>query len=384
MPEKLGKKVNKQEEEDTSLSLFAELEEKTKHLAGAIKEEQKMRILEKKGYIIPQGERIRHYINYVWEIIEKEPEEKRHEKFIEILEKEGVFSKEELEILMIGEEIVEKGEIPKEEEQKIEKIIEKEKNPKNWAKKLLLLGLALLAPLYNKNKPSAEQEFIKKTNQLEVEAPQAKKITEETARFSAEKMAESIKIPEKLRKPIEFFKNLDFIKGEFYLLDKSDKKKPTLYQIAKEGNVLSRDVVGIGKEEGDKTEGFTTPAGIFMLSKWLKQEDIDLYGADGVLRMLGYSIDGKRIGNRGIHVIYPPEEKERTEKMLDTESSKGISFSCINMFPEDFKKLILDYKEAGGEGKLFLIIMQEKNDFDEKNWKKITEKMSADAKILEK
>ena len=129
MPENLGNKINQIETKDTGLSLFAELEEETKHLTGATKEEQKMRILERKGFIIPQGERIRHYVNYILEILEKETEENKTKKVLEVLEKDGIFTKEELEILIIGEKAVEHGEITQQDEKEIEKIIQKTKMP---------------------------------------------------------------------------------------------------------------------------------------------------------------------------------------------------------------------------------------------------------------
>ena len=91
------------------------------------------------------------------------------------------------------------------------------------------------------------------------------------------------------------------------------------------------------------------------------------------------------MGDIGIHRIYPLEEKERTEKMLDTASSKGITSKCINVFKKSFKENIVpDFHKMGGTGKLFIVIMQEKNDFDEEKWKNIAQKMSKDAKTLEK
>ena len=91
------------------------------------------------------------------------------------------------------------------------------------------------------------------------------------------------------------------------------------------------------------------------------------------------------MGDIGIHRIYPLEEKERTEKMLDTASSKGISLRCINVFEKPFKEhIVLLFYKMGGTGKLFFVIMQEKNDFDEEKWKNIAQKMNKDAKILEK
>ena len=54
-------------------------------------------------------------------------------------------------------------------------------------------------------------------------------------------------------------------------------------------------------------------------------------------------------------------------------------------FVKPFKEYILpNYDKAGGEGKLFIVIMQEKNAFDEKRWKNVVQKVGNDAKILEK
>jgi len=371
MPENLENKINQKETEDTGLSLFAELEEKTKHLTGATKEEQKMRILERKGYIIPQAERIRHYVNYVLEIIEKETEENKTKKILEILEKDRIFSKEELEVLIIGEKATEQDGISQEDEKEIEKVIEKDKSAGRWIKKILFLGMLLLAPFSGKKGPTSPEKTLPEKQKIENIITSEKELLE--------------KLPADLEKPVEFFKNLEFIKGTFYVLDKSDRKRPTLYELTKEGKIVWKEIVGIGKEEGDNTKGMTTPAGIYMLSDWLMPEDIELYGDSGVFRLLGYSISGERMGDIGIHRIYPLEEKERTEKMLDTASSKGISLRCINVFEKPFKEhIVLLFYKMGGTGKLFFVIMQEKNDFDEEKWKNIAQKMNKDVKILEK
>jgi hypothetical protein len=192
--------------------------------------------------------------------------------------------------------------------------------------------------------------------------------------------------PAGLEKPIEFFKNLDFIKSNFYVLDKSNKLKPTLYEITKEGKIVSAEIVGIGKEEGDGTVGMTTPAGVYIFSKWIEQEDLDLYGKEGIFRLLGYPEEGKTAGNKketvndiGVHIIYPPEKETRTMAMLNPESSKEISHRCINVFPEYFKSIKKNY---AGEGTEFIFIMQEKNAFDEGQWGKITQEMSKDVKKL--
>ena len=371
MPRNLENKISQIETEDTGLSLFTELEEKTKHLTGATKEEQKMRILERKGYIIPQAERIKHYVNYVLEIVKKETEENKAKKILEILEKDGIFSKDELEILMIGEEAMEEGKIPQEKEKEIEKVIEKDRSAGGWTKKLLLFGMMLLAPLSGKKSPTTPEKILPEKQKIENIITPEKELSE--------------KLPNDLEKPVEFFKNLDFIKEIFYVIDKSDRKKPTLYKLTKEGKIIFKEIVGIGKEEGDSTKGMTTPAGIYMLSDWLMPEDKKLYGDSGVFRLLGYSISGEIMGDIGIHIIYPLEEKERTEKMLDTASSKGITSKCINVFKKSFKENIVpDFHKMGGTGKLFIVIMQEKNDFDEEKWKNIAQKMSKDAKTLEK
>jgi hypothetical protein len=70
--------------------------------------------------------------------------------------------------------------------------------------------------------------------------------------------------------------------------------------------------------------------------------------------------------------------------MLSTDSSKRFSFRCINAEEELFKRHILpNFDKAGGTGKLFIVIMQEGNVFDEEKWGKIVQKMSRDVKLLE-
>jgi len=326
-------------------------------------------------------ERIDFIVENVLKRIENVPAEKRFQEILNIIRSYGIdIKKEELEACMLIEEIVEealeKGEISQEKERAIEKTIKENKNIGQWIKKILLIGVMLLAPLYNKNKDlsTAEKELVQKA-----------KI--ETVKTSNTKKESLEKIPNDLEKPVNFFKNLEFIKGNFYVLDKSDKKKPTLYEITKEGRIVLKEIVGIGKEEGDQDEGYTTPAGIYMFSRWLHSEDIEIYKKNDntcdIFRLLGYSINGKQTEDIGIHRVYPPEEKERIKKLLRTESSKRFSNRCINVEKSSFEKYISpSFNKAGGEGKLFLIIMQEKNAFDEEKWKTITPKMEHDVNIV--
>lgn len=380
MTEKLQNITNQNEVQKESQSLFIKLEEQTKNLTSALKNEKKMQILESMGFVIPKAERIRHYANYVLETIEKEPEETKLTKILNILEKDGIFTKEELEILIIEKQAIEKGGISQKEEKEIENLIEKDKKNNNsinkqWFKKIILLGALLLAPLYNKNKESNNKEKIQ--NKTNIETPAIKKYID-SSKTGTLSENEIEKIPVEVEKYIEVIKNLEFIKGNFYVLDKSDKKNPTLYETTKEGKVISKAIVGIGKE------GHETKEGIYMFSKWLMQKDIDLYGEDGVLRLLGYSVDGEIVDNMGVHRIYPLEEKERTAKMLNKNAEKDISLSCINVFSNYFKQHILeDYDKQGGEGRLIIAIMQEKNNFDAKGWKNITQKIQKDVESLE-
>jgi len=380
MTEKLQNITNQNEVQKESQSLFIKLEEQTKNLTSALKNEKKMEILESMGFVIPKAERIRHYANYVLETIEKEPEETKLTKILNILEKDGIFTKEELEILIIEKQAIEKGSISQKDEKEIENLIEKDKKNNNsinkqWFKKIILLGALLLAPLYNKNKESNNKEKIQ--NKTNTETPVIKKSID-SSKTGTLSENEIEKIPVEVEKYIEIIKNLEFIKGNFYVLDKSDKKNPTLYETTKEGKVISKAIVGIGKE------GHETKEGIYMFSKWLMQKDIDLYGEDGVLRLLGYSVDGEIVDNMGVHRIYPLEEKERTAKMLNKNAEKDISLSCINVFSNYFKQHILeDYDKQGGEGRLIIAIMQEKNNFDAKGWKNITQKIQKDVESLE-
>jgi len=380
MTEKLQNITNQNEVQKESQSLFIKLEEQTKNLTSALKNEKKMEILESMGFVIPKAERIRHYANYVLETIEKEPEETKLTKILNILEKDGIFTKEELEILIIEKQAIEKGSISQKDEKEIENLIEKDKKNNNsinkqWFKKIILLGALLLAPLYNKNKESNNKEKIQ--NKTNIETPAIKKYID-SSKTGTLSENEIEKIPVEVEKYIEVIKNLEFIKGNFYVLDKSDKKNPTLYETTKEGKVISKAIVGIGKE------GHETKEGIYMFSKWLMQKDIDLYGEDGVLRLLGYSVDGEIVDNMGVHRIYPLEEKERTAKMLNKNAEKDISLSCINVFSNYFKQHILeDYDKQGGEGRLIIAIMQEKNNFDAKGWKNITQKIQKDVESLE-
>jgi len=383
-----------------------ELEKRTMHLTGHAKTEAQLRILEnEKGIKIPPEERIQYYINYVQETTKGEPEEEV-KKILEILESEGVFNKEELEILILGE----KSELTQTEKETVKSVFKKESKLPSIIKKILILGVALgtiigSIVIYKykkdkntneKNKPLPEQEkkkpVVNKKDEKIINLTKTpnydfgegeKYILTENKDLEYKKIgaADLENIPVDLEKQIEFFKNLDFIKSNFYVLDKSNKLKPTLYEITKGGKIVSAEIVGIGKETGDNTFGMTTPAGIYAFSKWIEQEDLDLYGENGILRLLGYSISGETVDDIGVHIIYPPEKEERTLKMLNPESSKEISHRCINVFSEYFGKILKNYT---GEGKLFIAIMQEENAFEKEKWDKITKKTSEDMKKLEK
>lgn len=389
MREGLENDINKNELQKKGQSLFAILEEKTKHLIGtpAAQAEQKMRILESMGIIVPQGERIRHYVNYILEIIEKEPEENKMAKILNILEKDKIFTKEEMEILIIGEKAIAKGEVTQDDEQKIENVMKNDRKSSQWIKKILLYAAILLAPFTNKNKDQFNKEKIQ--NEKNIETPAIKKPADllKTGALPIKEIVE--KIPVEVEKYIEVIKNLEFIKGNFYVLDMSDKKSPTLYQTTKEGKVMSKDTVGIGMP------GHETKNGLYIVSRWLKQKDVDLYGEDGVFKLVGYHVKEKKeneddtetenLENMGIHRIYPPEEKERAKKMLDANTEKEISYSCINVFSDYFKKhIVQDYEKQGGEGRLIIAIMQDKNNFNTKGWKEAAQKMQKDVETLEK
>lgn len=417
MNEGLKTTNSKQTPNDWQSLHIEELEEKTKHLTGASKEEKKMRILEhEKGVIIPQADRMIAYEKYILEVLEKESEENKLPKILEILEKDGVFTKEEIETLMIAEKAVEQGGMSNEDEKEIETIIEKNKETAPWLKKIMMLGTLIAIPFkklnknknkllfgsltalsLNKMKDNSEQnifERIKQEKEYEIEKKEAAKKAQvdssKTAifeKFEKTKTDSIEKIPTALEKPIEFFKGLEFIKGNFYVLDKSDRTKPTVYEITKDGKIISKEVVGIGKEEGDGTKGHTTPAGIYRFTKWLKKEDIELYGKDKVLRLLGYSINGEQVMDMGFHGIYPNEQVDRTVRLLDVKANKGMSMRCINTWSEYIENNIeKNYNKQGGEGKLvselFIAVMQEKDDFNEAKWKKIAKKMEGDSQVL--
>jgi len=344
--ENLGNKINKKEDiaKDDQNFLFDELKNSEDNIS--------------------KEKRIKYLIDHLVKEITKEPEEKKVSKLLELLEKYNIpATKEELEAYMVIEEAIEKGEISKESEEKIEKIIKNDSNAAGWIKKILLIGAIILAPFYGKKneKQIFEKEEIKKEIFLKEQ------------------------IPNNLEKPIEFFKNKEIIKDKFYLLDKSDLKNPTLYEITKQGRIVNKDTVGIGREKGDQTAGYTTPAGIYMFTDYITEEDKKLYGENGGIKLLGIDINGDRISNLGIHIIYPKEKEERTTKMLDTASSKCISYRCINVFDKNFKENIFPnfLKVDKKAGKLFLFIMQEKNAFNEEKWNEIIKKINEDVKILE-
>lgn len=378
------------------------IEKETMHLTGDTKREAEYRLMEELEIDIPREERIRYYVSYIQEITKGETEEEV-KKIIEILESEGIFNKEELETLILGE----KSELTQTEKETVKSVFKKESRIPSIIKKILILGITLgtligSIVLYkkdknknDKNKPLTEENKKKPVDKNRDKIINTTKVSnydfqEEEERVMAENKDLEYKklgttdlenISVDLEKQIEFFKNLDFIKSNFYVLDKSNKLKPTLCEITKEGKIVSAEIVGIGKQEGDNTFGMTTPAGIYAFSKWIEQKDLDLYGENGILRLLGYSINGETVDDIGVHIIYPPEKEERTMKMLNPESSKGISHRCINVFSEYFGKILKNYS---GEGKLFIAIMQEKNAFDKEKWNKITKKTSEDMKKLEK
>lgn len=366
MPENLGNRINKQENVVQSEQTF---------LSDELKEE---------GNNISKEKRIKHLIDHLVEEVTKEPEEKRIQKLLELLKKYDIpATKEELETYMIVEEAIEQGEISKESEEKIEKIIKNDKTATGWIKKILLIGAILLAPFYNKKN---KEEIIKNEalkNKTNITNPKID--TENTKTYKNEKIFSKEQIPNDLEKPIKFFKNIEFIKGKFYLLDKSNIKSPTLYEITKEGEILTKDMVGIGRETGDQTKGYTTPAGVYMFTDYITEKDKKIYGENGDLKLLGYDINGDKISNLGIHIIYPKEKEERTRKMLDTASSKCISYRCINVFDKNFKENIFPsfIKVDKKAGKLFIFIMQEKNAFDMEKWEEIVKNMGEDVKILE-
>ncbi|MFA6524487.1 MAG: hypothetical protein WC264_03710 [Candidatus Paceibacterota bacterium] len=366
MPENLGNKINQQENVAKNDQTF---------LSDELKGDENN---------ISKEKRIKYLIDHLIEEVTKEPEENRILKLLELLKKYNIpATKEELETYMIVEEAIEQGKISKESEEKIEKIIKNDKTATGWIKKIILIGAILLAPFSGKknNKQTTENEELK--NKTNITNPKID--TENIKTYKNEKIFLKEQIPNDLEKPIGLFKNREIIQDKFYLLDKSNLKSPTVYEITKQGRVVTKDTVGIGREKGDQTAGYTTPAGIYMFTDYITEKDKKLYGENGGLKLLGYDINGDKINNLGIHIIYPKEKEERTEKMLDTASSKGISYRCINVFDKTFKEHILPnfIKVDKKAGKLFIFIMQEKNAFDEKRWEDIIQKMENDVKILE-
>jgi len=381
-----------------SPELETELREETTHLTNATKKEQIIRILESKGFEIPYEKMIDIYIDYVFETVEKEPKENKNKKILEMLIKDGLLTEEELdEILIIEKQVIEQGEISKNNEKKIENIVKKGNKSTQWIKKILLLGTMFLASLLNKDKDQIKKEPIlekekkientmignpadsTKTIKMPIKSTENKeKQTKNKNELSKEKIESSV------LKYIDFSKNIEFIKNNFYILRKSDKTKPTVYEFSKDGKFISKEIVGIGKQEGDEIEGMTTPAGIYMFSKSVDSTDLAIYGEKGVLRLLGFSIkNGKVVDNIGVHIIYPPEKEKRTMAILNPESSKEISNRCINVFDKYFNRIYTNFEKVG-EGKLFIIIMEEKDNFDQKKWEVAVQKIKKDVEALEK
>ncbi|MFZ3015805.1 MAG: L,D-transpeptidase [Minisyncoccia bacterium] len=414
MPEGLKNYINNQNEiqkigEWLSIKISPELEteirEETTHLTNATKKEQIIRILESNGFEIPYEKRVDCYIDYVFETVEKEPKENKNKKILEMLIKDGLLTEEELdEILIIEKQIIEQGEISKDNEKKIESIIKKGDKSTQWIKKMLLFGTMFLGMLLNKDKDQIKKEPIieeeekietkitenpidstktttmpikdtenkEKTSPIKIQPKETKNINES----SKEKIESSV------LKYVDFYTHNEIVKGDFLVLRKSDRTKPTLYKFSEDGKFISKEVVGIGKQEGDEIKGMTTPAGIYMLSKIVKEKDKKIYGENGVLRLLGFSLNGV-VDNIGIHIIYPPEKEKRTMAMLNPENSKGISNRCINVFDKYFNDILKSYEKVG-EGKLVIIIMEEKDNFDQKKWEVAIQKEKKDAEAFAK
>jgi len=357
MPEKFKNNINKTEVSNNEQSILNEAKEMTK------------------------SEKIRVYINYISKLIGNESKENKISKILEIVEKDDIFTKEDFEelkqILKIEERIIKNGKISENDEREIENIAKNENKASKWIKRILLFSAILLAPLYNKNKEETKKE---KEQKIETKVIQDTNKLEKTT--TLDKKFE--KIPNDLEKAVEFFKNLDFIKENFYLLDKSNKKAPILYNITKEGQIISKDTVMIGEKAGDETKGYTTPAGIYLLSDLVTEEDKELYGKDRVLRLLGYSINGEVVDDIGLHGMFPLEKEERMKKMKNPESSKEGSHRCINVKDEEYKPIMENFRENGRKDGLIIAIMQEKNDFSKEKWENIIKKQRSDVENLKK
>jgi len=158
-----------------------------------------------------------------------------------------------------------------------------------------------------------------------------------------------------------------------------DKKSCQLTLYDKEGKVIKKFVVGVGKTKGDglsnyfidhlnKTDKaalaeksrYTTP-GEFTLDEVFitpKSDTKGYTGTDGQYRLMRLKGDnrGVRSGQQAIHVVYNNDANRiKAINTEDTEDNR-MSYGCVNLLQEDYDEL----HEYLGEGDKVFILPEEK------------------------
>ena len=239
----------------------------------------------------------------------------------------------------------------------------------NWLKKLKIfltvMSLAGIATsVYttkDEKKDQQEENELKSKNKIEVEItkPKEKEIT--NPRFNKE-IYESL--PEQGKEIYKRFSKNTPTPGRSYAF--LDKETATQYVFDEKNNLISKIVVGFGKDAGDEpntsvTLGYnkgkmTTPAGIYLISSAATPSDIVEYGKLQI-SLYGISI----LGNPeflGEHQTYAGhgEYEPRTKKLQSVSvNDNNFSNGCINVDAKDFEKNIAPYfKQDYGE---FLFVL---------------------------
>jgi hypothetical protein len=190
-------------------------------------------------------------------------------------------------------------------------------------------------------------------------------------------------LPEKGKEVYKYMADEDPTPGRGYQF--LDKDNAQIYVFNKDNLLINKINAGYGKDEGDEpntsflyNEGkMTTPSGIYLLSNYAEEADIEEYGKLQ-FSLYGISILGDKVF-LGEHQTYSKhgELEPRTEK-LESATSVDNKFSngCVNVDKYDFQRYVKPYFK-GDFGEFFFILPDGKSRINgiEFNVKKLIQKI---------
>ena len=158
-----------------------------------------------------------------------------------------------------------------------------------------------------------------------------------------------------------------------------DKKTCQLTVYDKDGKVVQKFVVGVGKTKGDglsnyftdynnntdkaglaEQNRYTTPGEFTLDEKYVtKKSNTKGYtGTDGKYRLMDLKGDNRGVnsGQQAIHVVYKNDADRIKAIKSDGTEDNRMSYGCINLLQEDYDKL----HEYLGEGDKVFILPEEK------------------------